>query len=404
VRVGDEVELEVTAIGLDGAGRGFAGERELRVPGAFAGETVRVRIEHLSRQHPRGAARRLKVLTAHPGRRKPPCPNQGPCGGCDLMPLEVVAQRAQKKAMLARLGLAVAEVEAAGPARGYRYSSKRIVAGMRGGVVLGSRRRGSGEVASMRGCLVDHPKISAAADHVADVMSARAVRPESVKAVWLKTDGERVLVTIVAEERPPFAEALEVEGVAWSRAGDGNSLRGEAAEVLCGVGSLSVGGVAIGPLGFLQPNPAVAEAMMDALLEGVTERRAFELYAGSGAITRRLSGRGVEVAPCEAYPESAAALGVAPMRAEEFLAAASEAPPLVVANPPRKGLGGKVCAELNRLGAPALRLLCCGPEALVRDLARLDYEVESLRAFDTLPQTPHVEVVAVLRRRRGLSG
>jgi tRNA/tmRNA/rRNA uracil-C5-methylase (TrmA/RlmC/RlmD family) len=45
--------------------------------------------------------------------------------------------------------------------------------------------------------------------------------------------------------------------------------------------------------------------------------------------------------------------------------------------------------------------MSCGPEGLARDLAALDasYRVIGVRAFDTLPQTPHVEVVAWLERR-----
>jgi 23S rRNA (uracil1939-C5)-methyltransferase len=47
--------------------------------------------------------------------------------------------------------------------------------------------------------------------------------------------------------------------------------------------------------------------------------------------------------------------------------------------------------------------MSCGPEGLARDLATLSkaYELRSLRAFDTLPQTPHVELVAHLALRGG---
>ncbi len=117
--------------------------------------------------------------------------------------------------------------------------------------------------------------------------------------------------------------------------------------------------------------------------------------------TRLLAERFDEVEPCESYPESAAALGVAPMRVEEFLRGREGVPDLVLANPPRRGLGAAVVDALVALGTPRLHLMSCGPVGLRRDLDQLTaggYALRSLTAFDTLPQTPHVELVARLTR------
>ncbi len=47
-------------------------------------------------------------------------------------------------------------------------------------------------------------------------------------------------------------------------------------------------------------------------------------------------------------------------------------------------------------------MMACGPAGLATDIAALaeGYRVESLAAFDTLPQTPHVELIAKLVRVR----
>jgi 23S rRNA (uracil1939-C5)-methyltransferase len=138
-------------------------------------------------------------------------------------------------------------------------------------------------------------------------------------------------------------------------------------------------------------------------------RLAFDLYAGSGATTRALRRAVVEVQPCERHPESARHLGVPPSTTEAFLEHALHAAPrpeLVVANPPRAGMGAAVCERLRRLAAPELRVMSCSPRSFVRDLAWLGaegpsghYELVRLRAFDTLPHTTHVELVGVLRWR-----
>jgi tRNA/tmRNA/rRNA uracil-C5-methylase (TrmA/RlmC/RlmD family) len=143
--------------------------------------------------------------------------------------------------------------------------------------------------------------------------------------------------------------------------------------------------------------------LLDLTDYGGARELAFDLYAGVGATTRALRRSFTQVLPCELHPESARALGVAPEDAAAFLARTAREgrrAELIVANPPRKGLGPEVCAALAASGAGELRIMSCGPEGLARDLATLSgcYRLQTLRAFDTLPQTPHVELVARLVR------
>lgn len=420
--------IEIDHVSLAGDGVGRAGELEVRVPGLFGGERALVEIVHRSRQHPRAVGRAISLERAHAGRRVAPCAQhasrEGRCGGCPLMELDESAQREQKRAMLAALGLEVDAVIHAGPSLGYRASSKRVVHGRTGRVVLGSFVRGTHEGADMRGCLVDHPRITEAADELALAASKAGVVPfdeargeGDLRYVWLKTDGERVIVTLVtASEESTAARILPArlsvpDSIAWSvQPARGNAIRGSAPRVLSGSGSLSIAiasvATDVGPLGFLQPSPTVIErAYLDlAHDEGgraLSGELAWDLYAGSGvttALARRAFSR---VVPCESYPESAAALGVEPCTVEAFLASAGGDPELVLANPPRKGLGDAVCDAITRTSAPRLHVMSCGPEGLARDLARLEangWRRASLTAYDTLPQTPHVELAARLVR------
>lgn len=423
MRAGDVIELSVERIDLDAAGLARAGTTTVSVPALFAGERARVRIEHVSKASPRAHGRVLERVSSLPARRAAPCPqhpdNGGKCNGCGLMALEDEAQREQKRGMLAGLGLEVGALIAPGPSLGYRFSSKRVVFGRPGSVRLGSYERGTHTGADMRGCLVEHPRIAAAADELADQATRLGIEPYDEKRhegdlryVWLKTDGRRVLVTLVtrtedsraARELPSVLRLAD--GVAHSVHRDAdNALRGTAARVLSGAGSLTVelAGVAtdVLPLGFLQPNPRAIEHAYRLLAGAPPGRLALDLYAGSGTTTALLRERFERVVACESYPESARALGVEPEPVERFLERWRERPDLAVANPPRKGLGEAVCAGLIVLAAPRLHVMSCGPEGLARDLARLcagGYRVERLVAVDALPQTPHVELVALLVR------
>jgi 23S rRNA (uracil1939-C5)-methyltransferase len=428
VKQGDRLEVESTHLVASGDGVATVDGVEVRVPGLLPGERGRVRITHRSRQRPLAHAVLEARTRADPARRAPPCRRHpdggGRCGGCPLMALPAPTQRARKRAMLARLDLPVAEVEARpdGDLQ-YRRSSKRVAWTHRGRLVLGSWERGTHAGVSMAGCRVDHPRIVELAREVEEAANRHGVaaydEPSgqgALRAVWLKTDGERTLVTVVTateEARGPraIADAISADGVAWSvLRGSGNALRGGPATVLRGLDRLRLAvagvGVEVGPLGFLQPNPeGIADAyralVADARGEPLTGAVAWDLFAGAGVTRALLAQTFEEVVPVESHPESAAALGVAAQTAEAFLGARTIAPDLVILNPPRKGLGEAVVAELRRLAPPRIHVMSCGPEGLRRDLDGLaeGYVVEGLRAFDTLPQTLHLELVAHLTRR-----
>ncbi|MEM9191812.1 MAG: hypothetical protein AAGF12_21755 [Myxococcota bacterium] len=419
---GDVLDLEVEALLPPGDGQ----SGRFRVRGAFPGEQVEARVDHVGKNASFATA--ITIVEGRAARRPAPCPQhrerEGRCTGCPLMTLEESDQRFLLTQMLAsEYGLHVDKVEAAPSSLGYRWSATRVAFGGPGRVRLGSFIRGTHQPADMTGCLVDHPRIAEAADEVAAVArelgvithDERTSRP-GLRGVWLRTNRESpddqamVLVTLVSSNPDPnvlrpLAERLtHADGVAFSiHGGPGNNLRGEGAEPLLGVAALEVDGVPIGPLGFLQPNAAVAEHMYAWLVDGL-EGRVFDLYAGSGFTTRRLIRQGCEVVPCESHPESAAALGTPPQPVEAFLGAVDAPPDAVVANPPRKGLGAFVVEQLRELRAPRLHIMACGPRGLAEDLRGLepDYRLESLRAFDTLPQTPHLELVAKLVLRKAV--
>ncbi len=426
--------IEVTIESLSSGGEGIArhGGLPIVVSGAFIGERVRIVVDHVGKQ--RSFATLVRPVEAHVERRTPPCTRHpgrgGECSGCAWQGLGESAQRQHKRRLLAAVyGLEVDAMRSLpGADIGYRWSSKRVVGGRPGALVLGSYVRGSHALADMSGCLVEHATIRAAADElvaIADELEIEpylpgASSPGDLRYVWFKTDGSRVLLTLITGGRESRAATLLGErlrlpcGIAWSVQGDpGNAIRGQDAVMLRGTASLSVALagrlVEVGPLGFLQPNPAVAALAYRDLTrdhDGAARRGelALDLYAGAGVTTSLLRRDYAQVVPVESYPESAQTLGVRPQDVAEFLANYNyrgSRPDLVVANPPRSGLGDGVCRQLCELGAARLQVMSCSPRSLARDLAVLEdrgYERVALRAYDTLPQTPHVELVVWLRR------
>lgn len=428
---GDVITATLSGLSLEGAGLATLEGRTFSIPGAFPGERVEARVEYLSKQHPRGGAKLLRVRQAHPARVSSPCPddvsNGGRCTGCALGTLGLSGQHEVKKTLLREsFGIEVESIDA-GAGFGYRCSSKRIAFRHGPRVALGSYVRGTHHAADMRHCRVDHPRIAEAARAIADAATDLGIPPFDertsqglLRAVWLKTDGRQVLATLVVRnDDPRFAELVKrvssVDAFALAIARpDSNDLRGEDVRMLRGrpelASELAGEPLKVGPLGFLQPNPEIAARAYRDLVSGPNGERAkgalaLDLYAGAGVTTRLLRRSFAEVVPCESYPESARALGIPPRTAESFLRdflgrKPGRRPDLVIANPPRAGLGEKVCALLRELAPPALALMSCHPATLARDLAMLTegglYRVVSTRAFDTLPQTPHIELVVRL--------
>ena len=74
---------------------------------------------------------------------------------------------------------------------------------------------------------------------------------------------------------------------------------------------------------------------------------------------------------------------------------------LLLLDPPRTGLAPEAAAKLLTAGAERMVLVGCDGAAFCRDLKRLSpaWEVEGLAALDLFPLTPHIEAVALLRRR-----
>jgi 23S rRNA (uracil1939-C5)-methyltransferase len=70
----------------------------------------------------------------------------------------------------------------------------------------------------------------------------------------------------------------------------------------------------------------------------------------------------------------------------------------VVVDPPRIGMTPEAIEGVIRLRAERLVYVSCDPATLARDARKLldaGYRLESVRAFDLFPNTPHVESLGV---------
>ncbi|WP_250279569.1 TRAM domain-containing protein [Frankia sp. Cppng1_Ct_nod] len=396
-RPGDVVELEVGPVAHGGTCVARDNGRVVFVRHALPGERVRARLTDTS--HARyWRADAVEVLRASTDRVDPPCPHAGAgrCGGCDWQHASVAAQRRFKaevvREQLHRLAgldhpVEVEALDGAPEGLGWR-TRMRYTLTERGEVALRGSR--SHEVVPAADCRIAHPLVRAA------VAGRRFEGVDAVEVAASVSSGT-VVVTPVAADADADADA-EAEVV--------ESVRGRRFRLDPGV--------------FWQVHPGAPDALVDAVLTGLTPRAgetALDLYAGAGLFAASLAeavGPGGRVVAMESDPQAVASAArsladlpqvslrgvrVSPASLRGLAGAGAD---VVVLDPPRAGAGAAVMRALLALRPRAVAYVSCDPASLARDLAvavTQGYSLVGLRAFDLFPMTAHVECVALLEER-----
>lgn len=440
------VRLEVDSLATGGRGvaRGADGVVWF-LPGAVPGDVV----EAVSRRKKRRfvAGRVLRRLVESPSRRRPPCEYQAHCGGCPWMVLEEDEQRRWKERLLRDALVRVGGIEqpdvkpllAAPPDLGYRNRVElALEPGDGGSWLLGMRRPGEGRgVVDIARCLLQHDAANEVLGTIREFLSLipapeDPLGPGDELRVILRrssTTGDLLVVLREARVRFPAARDLaaaldelhpEVRGVVRVR-GLADRRGGARAKVLAGRGWIEerIGErtFRLPASTFVQVNSAGAGLLVNLVAEAAVDLeggRVLDLYGGVGAYAFALLQRGAaRVDVCDADGDAVdcgreSARESGERRVEfhrddvtSFLRsrAEGERPALIVANPPRTGLGQGVATEILRLAPKRLVVVSCDPATLARDLRALGeggYGLQQVTPVDLFPQTAHVEAVAVL--------
>jgi 23S rRNA (uracil1939-C5)-methyltransferase len=448
--LGDGETLSLACDDLDdeGAGTALHGGARVHVAAALPGERVLATVTHVSSHRPEAWARLDSIEEPSPARRAPACAAYGSCGGCVLQHFDVTAQLAWKAARVRRALAAhpalrdvpAGETIPSPRALGYRNRSKLVAAARGGRVVLGAFAPRSHDVIDLAGCRVSEAPLEELTAALRVLLADGGVTPYDertftgdLRHVVLRANdaGQVLVVFVVARPETAGIAALArrlraehpnvigvVENVNRTR---GNVIYGDEERPLEGAATIEerVGGVRLrlSAGAFFQANRDVAALAYAAIARAVAVRpgeRVVDAYCGVGGIALTLA-HGAPVADILGIEEHAGAIADAAAGAElngisgaRFVAGdvavrLREVPraDVVVLNPPRKGCGPAVVAEVVRLQPRAIAYLSCDPDTLARDLAALaerGYRTLSVTPFDMLPHTPHVEALAVLER------
>lgn len=395
------------------------------VPMALPGERARVRLTHEKRGY--ASAEIEEVVTTAPERIAPECRHFGPCGGCAYQHADYAAQLAFKQAILRetleRGGVRAPEEIRVLSAEPWRYRN-RIRLGFDAQGNAGYRGRRSHAIVPIAECPISAPLLvesalaaAETARHVAPALrldglalfcdAAESALLATVFAANLKRSRFEDLARTLAERVPALVGAeLAVEG----REGGPSRMVAQwgANSIACRAAGFDY---RVDHGAFFQVNRWLVDALVDRVTAGLAGALAWDLFAGVGLFARRLASTFERVIAVESAPNATAALahnlsGTSGTAVKSDTLAflrrnrQSPRPDLIVADPPRTGLGADVCALLGEIAAPAMVYVSCDPATLARDLRTLigaGYEIESVTLADLFPQTFHLETIVRLR-------
>lgn len=414
-------EGDVVSLGSEGEGVLRRDGCVVFVPGSIPGDRIRYQLTDTRGRFHRGALE--QVLSPSPNRRPSPCALDVPsgCGGCDLLAMEPEAaavEKAEQFRQRLRRALGDDDLPMAPPIRvgsglAYRNHARFHVVG-KGRLAYVGRpgpTRGSSRArVPVETCPVLHPSL----DALLPALQHRVSGARVVEIRGAPTTGDRIVilhgphipngfdpVALDASSlwRGPNGD-VPLKGLPWIHEEiDGTRLR------------VSVDA-------FFQPNSegaALLASLVRRLVPQLDARSwAVDLFAGVGLFSLcALRGAG-RITAAEASPISAAdfeenARGRAEVTLIRGDAAAyvsdltqlKDHPDVIVADPPRAGLGLELAGLLARVGAPCVVLVSCRPDTLARDLPPLlagGYRLKVVQPVDQFGGTHHLEAVAVLER------
>jgi 23S rRNA (uracil1939-C5)-methyltransferase len=380
----------------------------------------------------------------------PPCPHAPACVGCALIGTPYTRQLALKRervvaALAAFPRLAKAEIgDITGSQRvfGYRNQIKLVARQTRRGLVFGMYRPGTHQVVDSSRCPVPDPRIAQVLEGIrrATETTDTPAYDERSGEGWLRYVVIRASawkhcaqVILVVRDRHWKGEAAllsRVRRLPGVRSvvlnlnrSQGNVILGERFINITRDGSLveRVGGLILASRAgaFLQANIGIARKVYERVLtlaDPQPDTVAVDLYCGVGAISFYLATRASHVFGVEESPyavldakqnirlngfhnvrffEEASDVGMTDLT--EALSRID----LVTLNPPRKGADEATRTAIATAAPARIVYVSCEPTTLARDLdwffAR-GWRTRRVDPFDMLPQTEHVECVALLEK------
>jgi 23S rRNA (uracil747-C5)-methyltransferase len=366
----------------------------------------------------------------------------GRCGSCSEIPIpyavQLVAKDAHARAALAAHRDALWDAPVASPEAGFRNKAKMVVAGSIEAPTLGILDPG-GKGVDLAACPLYPPALALAFAPVAAFITRARIAPYDVGA--RRGELKYVLLTLAAHSGELMLRFVlrSQESLARIRrflpglladlpqlAVVSVNLQPEHKAVLEGEEEILLGPrerltmrlnglpLHLRPRSFFQTNDHVAAALYARARDWVAAidpPALWDLFCGVGGFALHCADGRRAVTGIETSEEAIASastsrdeLGLANLEfraldAAGFALGQAGVPPLVIVNPPRRGIGAPLAHFLDGSTLRHLVYSSCNAESLAADLARMPHlRLRRAGVFDMFPHSRHYEVLALLER------
>lgn len=360
-------------------------------------------------------------VTDSPIRVAPRCPHFGPCGGCALLHINQENEMEVKMGYLADVltrvaGIEMPEVTAIDfPPEGSRIRGRLRVDHFGRIGFVGER---SNNVVALKECHVIPERISQILPQLAKLVKHANFKGD----IYFLTDitGQHAALELRGTARPgglaPGRWKLPgVVGLSVLRTTDGKRLMTTGKPLLdFRWGEIKA---TMGPMSFLQSNPASWEAFFEVMkyyLTNYQPRRVWDVHAGSGFLSSQLGDLPFYASEPDkyAYAQLEEAINYAGFDARLFHGTAEEAIAAdffipeagdgLVLDPPREGLTKELTEWIKEKGPESVLYISCDMGSFARDIKRLGehYAIDgAMLAMNVNPGTLRLETAAVLKRK-----
>lgn len=407
------VTLIIQRLGAQGDGVADHEGKQVFVPLALPGETVAAEINN-------DRATITDILSQSPERHAPRCAHYGDCGGCSLQHLCDAPYLAFKREQVVtalsfqKIDAQVDPIVAISP----RTRRRAVFAAHRVGkqIHIGFHGRRSHRIVPISDCAIITPGLLALLPKLEPIAAITAPPKDALTITATETiTGFDIALTGVARGFPADSRVRAVQ------------LAGE-----LGLARLSINGEVVmertaptlragnalltpPPGGFLQACAESEASMLALVKEAVGDaRKVVDLFAGAGTFSLPLASTAT-VHAAESDEPALAALDRAARRAQGLKPVTTEKRDLfrrpltredlkrfdaAVIDPPRAGAEAQT-RELATSGVKRVAMVSCNPQTFARDLKLMldaNYKVVRITPIDQFLWSPHVEIVAQLRK------
>lgn len=450
MRKNEIATIEITGYTAEGNGVGRLDGMAVFVPGAAAGDTIRVRLVKVLKNYAFGKIE--EILVSSKDRVTPDCPCFSQCGGCSFRHIsyeaELQAKRQRVEDAIRRIGgfenFVVPPVIGAAKTDRYRNKAQLPVGVDRQGKeILGFYALHSHRIVPIADCPLQPQVFSQAIAVVKRWMEEYSVpvyHEEShrglLRHLYLReasATGALMVCLVGNGNKLPHSEELvhqlrkalpRLESVIFnSNLEKTNVILGKRCQTLWGKDGLvdRLCGLSffLSPLSFYQVNRDQAEVLYGLAREYASlekEDTVLDLYCGTGTIGMTMASQAGKVIGVEVVPEAiedakanAIRNGVENIeficgdsaQAAQMLRERGEHPAVVVVDPPRKGCSPQVLEHIVGMAPRRIVYVSCDPATLARDvkcLREMGYSLRKLISVDLFPRTAHVETVVLLSK------